>query len=78
MSQKGEAAPALPKVHHADKENIDPFFDQQKRFQSDPGLFGAPVAKHLGKASNSSSKGRTPLQDITSLFMLQVCNAQVP
>jgi hypothetical protein len=60
---------AAPKTHHADKENIDPYFEKQ-RSTAGPSMFGIPSGKQ--QFGNSSAKGRTPLADITALCMLQV------
>jgi hypothetical protein len=74
MAQKLDKADFLqtapPKTHHADKENIDPYFEKQHS-TSGPSMFGIPSGKQ--QFGNSSAKGRTPLADITALCMLQVC-----
>lgn len=86
MAQKGEKGDVLCSVkpsHHADKENVDPFFEQQQSTQlSGPGMFGMPSGKQQFSRAASSGKGRTPLADITALCMLQVgsqaVNVSVP
>lgn len=78
--EEGAAAasvPAMPKSgHFADKENINPLFDQPKSCgQSGPGLYGIPPPKQQFARGASTGKGRmmrTPLADITALCMLQV------
>lgn len=80
MAQKGEKGDVLCSVkpsYHADKENIDPFFDQQHSSGPGPSMFGMPSGKQQFSRATSSGKGRMPLADITALCMLQVCTTGV-
>lgn len=61
--------PPAPKSHHADKENIDPGFEQQHNAGPSK-LYSMPSGKQ--QFTTSGAKGRTPLADITALCMLQV------
>jgi hypothetical protein len=74
--QKTQALPSLPQLpskgashsHSVDKENIDPFSDQQKA--AGPGLFGVPPTKQQFGAKLAGNT-RKPLQDITALMLAQ-------
>lgn len=80
MAQKGEKGDVLCSVkpsYHADKENIEPFFDQQHSSRPGPSMFGMPSGKQQFSRATSSGKGRMPLADITALCMLQVCTTGV-
>lgn len=65
--------PPAPKSHHADKENIDPCFEQQHNagLAGPSKLYNMPSGKQQFTTSGGA-KGRTPLADITALCMLQV------